>query len=265
MADTALETALRRDRIIILISLALITLMAWAYLAWLGARMNLAQMGAMDHHMAGPVISPWHATDFIFMFLMWSIMMVGMMIPSAAPMILIHAGVARQAMRKSRIFAPTGWFAAGYLFAWTGFAVLATSMQWALEQAALLSPMAASISPVLGGALLIAVGIYQWTPLKNACLAQCQTPLLFLQRHGGFRPDRAGALYLGLLHGAYCIGCCWGLMLLLFVGGVMNMLWIATIAIFVLAEKVIPTGVMISRLGGLTFIASGIAVMAGLL
>lgn len=260
MNETALETALRRDRVFILMSLALITLIAWIYLVWLGTRMN---MGDMDQ-MSGIDLAPWHTADFIFMFLMWLIMMVGMMIPSAAPMILIHAGVARQATRQGRIFAPTAWFAAGYLFAWAGFAVLATLMQWALEQTALLSPMAASVSPVLGGALLIAVGVYQWTPLKNACLSQCQFPLLFIQRHGGFRRDRAGALSLGLLHGAYCIGCCWGLMALLFVGGVMNLLWIAAIAIFVLAEKIIPTGILISRLGGLVFIAAGMAVMLGL-
>ncbi len=136
-------------------------------------------------------------------------------------------------------------------------------MQWALERAALLTPMMASASNVFGGIVLIAAGLYQWAPLKNACLRQCQAPLLFIQRHGGFRSSLQGALALGGRHGAYCVGCCWVLMALLFVGGVMNVLWIAAISVFVLAEKVVPAGRVISRISGAIFIAGGVRLLVG--
>ena len=201
---------------------------------------------------------PWSAVQFLTMLLMWSVMMIGMMTPSVAPMILIYARVARQASARGTPFAPSGWFALGYFLAWTGFALLATLLQWALEGALLLSPMTASAGPVLGGALLIVAGLYQWTPLKNACLSQCQSPLAFIQRHGGFRGRSGAALGLGLRHGGYCIGCCWALMVLLFVAGVMNLLWIAAIAALVLAEKLIR-GRLFQRLAGLALVLAGSA------
>jgi predicted metal-binding membrane protein len=172
-------------------------------------------------------------------------------------MILIYARVGRQAAAQGKPFAPAGWFFAGYLLAWVGFALLATTAQWALERTALLDPMIASASQAFGGIVLIAAGVYQWTPLKDRCLAQCQSPLVFIQRQGGFRRDPPGSLVLGLRHGAYCVGCCWVLMVLLFVGGVMNLLWIAAISAFVLIEKIVPVGRLISRIAGLGFVAAG--------
>jgi predicted metal-binding membrane protein len=169
-----------------------------------------------------------------------------MMAPSAAPMILMYARMGRQAAVAGTPLAATGWFAAGYFLAWIGFSVLATIVQWALERAALLDTAMASASNVLGGIVLIGTGVYQWTPLKDVCLRQCQTPLLFLMRHGGFRGEMPGCLLLGLRHGAYCVGCCWVLMTLLFVGGVMNVLWIAVLALLVLQEKLTPIGRVIS-------------------
>src|SRR5262249_29962408 len=139
------------------------------------------------------------------------------------------------------------WFAAGYVLAWIGFSLAATILQWTIERAALLDSRMTSVSSVLGGLALIATGIYQWTPLKDVCLAQCQTPLQFLMRHGGFRGDVPGCLLLGLRHGAYCVGCCWVLMALLFVDGVMNVLWIALLALLVLLEKLTPFGRWIAR------------------
>ena len=136
--------------------------------------------------------------------------------------------------------AATGWFAAGYLLAWIGFSLAATLLQWVLEREALLDPRMAIASNLLGAIVLIAAGVYQWTPLKDVCLAQCQSPLRFLMRHGGFRSDLRGCLLLGLRHGAYCVGCCWVLMALLFVVGVMNVLWIALLALLVLLEKLTP-------------------------
>src|SRR5262249_22818957 len=162
-----------------------------------------------------------------------------MMAPSAAPMILMYARVGRQAAAEGTPFAATGWFAGGYFLAWIGFSLVATVAQWTLERSALLdvaigsarNARGRSTPNAVGGAILIAAGVYQWTPLKDVCLTQCQSPLLFLMRHGGFRRDAFGCLLLGLRHGAYCVGCCWMLMALLFVGGVMNVLWIALLAL----------------------------------
>jgi len=173
-------------------------------------------------------------------------------------MLLIHARVARQAAAAQRPIAGTAWFAGGYLLAWVGFALGATFLQAVLERALLLTPAMASASNVFGGIILIVAGLYQWTPLKNACLTQCQSPLLFFQRHGGIGRDARGSLRLGILHGLYCVGCCWALMALLFVGGIMNVLWIAAIALFVLLEKLVARGQLISRLAGLGAIAAGV-------
>jgi predicted metal-binding membrane protein len=225
-----------------------------------GFRMIPAGMGLMM-----PVSAPWQPVEFAFVLAMWAVMMVGMMTPSAVPMILIYARLGRQAAAQSKPFAATGWFAAAYLLTWAGFALVATAAQWGLQRATLLDPTMASASQVLGGIVLVAAGIYQWTPLKDRCLAQCQSPLLFIQRQGGFRRDRSGSLALGARHGAYCVGCCWALMALLFVGGVMNVLWIAAIAIFVLAEKVIPARRLISRIGGAGFIGGAVWLLAAAL
>jgi predicted metal-binding membrane protein len=269
MTASALERAVRRDRAIVAVALALIATLAWAYTVRLAHHMDMVGADAADASMAGmmrPRLADWSGGDALFIFAMWAVMMVAMMTPSAAPMVLVHARVARQALERSKPFAATGWFAAGYLLAWTGFAAVATAAQWSLERAALLTPAMAASSNVLGGAVLIAAGLYQWTPLKDACLAQCRSPFLFLQRHGGLRADIRGSLSLGARHGFYCIGCCWALMLLLFVGGVMNIAWIAAIAILVLLEKVMPHGRILARalgsalvFGGVWLIAAGLA------
>ena len=265
MTDSRLERVLKRDRFVLLAALAALAAIAWAYLAWMGAMPPEPMAGHDGRSEMAPGFARWSAGDFLAMLLMWAVMMVGMMTPSAAPMILIYARVGRKAESGGTPFAPAGWFASGYLLAWTGFAIGATLLQWLLEQAMLVSPATASAGPLPGGLLLIAAGLYQWTPLKYACLAQCQSPLQFIQRHGGFRGDRAGALALGLRHGFYCIGCCWALMLLLFVGGVMNLLWIAAIAILVLAEKLIPAGRLVSRAAGAAMIFGGAALAAGMI
>ena len=264
MADAAIEAVLRRDRVIVAAALVMLTALAWAYVWWLGTDMDMGGMDMSGFRMipAGmglmmPTSAPWTATEFAFVFAMWAVMMIGMMAPSATPMILIYARVGRQAARQGKPLAASAYFAAGYLLTWTGFAVAATSAQWALERAALLTPMMAAASDMFSGAVLIAAGVYQWTPLRDVCLRQCESPLLFIQRHGGFRSDLLGTLALGARHGAYCIGCCWVLMALLFVGGVMNVLWIAAIAILVLAEKVIPAGRVISRIAGVGLFAGG--------
>jgi predicted metal-binding membrane protein len=194
---------------------------------------------------------------------MWWIMMIAMMTPSATPTILLYARVYRHALVQGQIqdkLAPTGAFAAGYLLVWLGFAAAAATLHWALERTGLVSGMMmGSQSRLLSGVVLITAGVYQLSPLKNICLAHCRTPTSFLSRH--WRPRALGALRLGAMHGGYCVGCCWLLMALLFVGGVMNLTWIAALAILVLVEKVLPPGQWVGRGVGIALIVWGVATL----
>ncbi|GAA4118168.1 DUF2182 domain-containing protein [Aminobacter aganoensis] len=269
MSPTRLELLLKRDRAVVLGAIVAVAALAWAYVIWLAASMAAAPSGTampgmemsgtdmpgMDGALA-PALRGWSVGEFAFMFAMWAIMMVGMMLPSVAPMLLVYAGVARQAGSRGKPFAATAWFAAGYLLVWVAFSMLATAAQWVLETVLLLTPMS-GLGARLGGVVLIAAGIYQCTPLKDVCLSACQSPLQFIMRHGGFRSDRRGAINLGIEHGAYCIGCCWALMAILFVVGIMNLLWVAAIAAFILAEKVLPVGHLVSRAAGAVLIVTG--------
>jgi predicted metal-binding membrane protein len=234
MTQSALEAVLRRDRLIVAGALAVNVALAWANVLELAADMDMGGMDMTGFRMipAGlglmaPANAPWRAIEFAFVFVMWAFMMVGMMAPSVAPMILMYSRVGRQGNIKGKPLVATGWFAAGYFLTWIGFSLAATLVQWMIERATLLDSRMASASNILGAIVLIAAGVYQWSPLKDACLAQCQSPIGFLMRYGGFRGDLPGSLLMGLRHGAYCIGCCWALMALLLVGGVMNVLWIA--------------------------------------
>lgn len=264
MSDAALAAVLRRDRAVVIAALAIIAALAWADLYWLADDMRMGGMDMTGYRMipAGqglmmPADAPWQPIEFAYVVVMWVVMMIGMMTPSVAPMILLYARIGRQAAETAKPFAASAWFAAGYLLAWTAFSLAATAAQWALQRAALLTPMMESASNILGGVALIVAGLYQWTPLKDACLAYCQAPLTFIMRHGGFRREPAGALALGARHGIYCIGCCWALMALLFVFGIMNLIWIAALAILVLLEKALPFGRIVARLAGVAFIAAG--------
>jgi predicted metal-binding membrane protein len=227
--------------------------LAWAYILYLARGMN-------DPDLSGLPMEPWGGVDFLFRFGMWAVMMVAMMVPTAAPMILLFATVNRRRREQQGPFVPTGVFLAGYVVIWSGFAALATLAMWGLHSAALLSPMMVSTSPLLGGALLLVAGAFQWSPLKRLCLTHCRTPLGFLMSE--WREGTWGALRMGLRHGSYCVGCCWVLMTLLFVTGVMNLLWVAAIAIFVLVEKVAPAGPWLSRVTGLLLAGGGAWVVA---
>jgi predicted metal-binding membrane protein len=252
-----METILKRDRLIVFAALAATTLLAWGYMVHEARGMNLT--GACccaGMSMSGPDIHPWSTVTLIPLFLMWAEMMVAMMLPSAAPMILTFAKVQRNRREQERPFVATGIFVFGYLAIWMGFSAVAAILQWALHAKALVSPMMVSTSPLLGGTLLIAAGIFQWTPIKNACLSKCCTPLNFLMT--GWREGKWGAFAMGLKHGVQCAGCCWFLMLLLFVAGVMNIWWIAIITILVLIEKVVPRGLFLGKIAGVLFVAWGV-------
>ena len=238
----------------ILAAIVGITALSWLYLVDIARGMAREPMSMMGLH-------PWSPAHFGMMFAMWAIMMVGMMLPSATPTTLVYAAVARKASREGAPVAPVAAFVAGYLLMWTLFSFAATVAQWGLERAALLSPMMASNSPALGGALLVGAGLYQLTPFKDACLEHCRSPAHFIAGH--WRPGTLGALRMGLEHGAYCLGCCWVLMGLLFFGGVMNLLWIAAIALFVLLEKVMPYGAGGGRWAGVGMILAGALVLLG--
>jgi predicted metal-binding membrane protein len=189
------------------------------------------------------------------MFLMWWVMMIGMMLPSAAPMTLTFATVNRRRRELGTPYVPTAAFVSGYLLAWGAFSVAATAAQWALEHAALMPPMTRLSSPLVGGLVFVAAGLYQLTPLKHACLRRCRSPLAFVLER--WQEGTAGALRMGAEHGAYCLGCCALLMALLFVGGVMNLLWAAAIGALVLVEKLLPAGEALARGAGVAAIAFG--------
>jgi len=228
-----------------------ITALAWSYLGY--------QSWAMDHmdqvDMAMPSLQAWGAEDLALVFTMWVIMMIGMMAPSASPMVLLFARIQNGRPGSGQPMVASGLFLLGYLLAWTGFSLAATLIQWGMHAALLSTPALAGAGSILGGAVLIAAGLYQWTPAKRACLTHCRTHLAFL--FAEWREGAQGALVMGLRHGLYCIGCCWLLMLILFVVGVMNLLWIALLAAFVLAEKTPPHGAWIGRVSGLALIVWG--------
>jgi predicted metal-binding membrane protein len=255
---TRLEAVLRRDRAVILSGIAMVALAGWAYLVYLGRQMaTMGEKGAMGMapHMAMPHMQSWGAVELLLLFVMWAVMMVAMMAPSAAPLVLMFARANRRKGGR-RVVGSAGILLLGYLLVWIGFSAVATLAQWRLHAAAVLSPMMASTSPILGSVLLVAAGVFQFTPLKRACLVRCRTPLSFLM--SDWREGQWGALVMGLKHGTYCVGCCWLLMTLLFVTGVMNLLWIAAIAVFVLVEKVVPKGDLIGRFAGAALIVAGI-------
>jgi len=255
---------LRRDRVVIVLAVALLSASAWGYLFCPSADMG---MGGMD--MTGlrmipsgmglmmPTDTPWRPMEFAFVFAMWTVMMVGMMTPSAAPMFLMYARVGRQTEALGKPLSATVWFAAGYFLVWVAFALFATFVQWALERTALLDFSMATTDYTLGGLVFVAAGLYQWTRLNDLCLAQCQRPFEFVISHGGYRRAAPGCLVLGFRHGVYCVGCCWALMALLLVGGVMNVLWIVLLALLAFLERVTSMGRLIARLAGILLVAGG--------
>jgi predicted metal-binding membrane protein len=291
-----LEEVLRRDRKVVTVVLVTVITASWLYLlAGAGTGMYPHEMamllpaqkrtepsmpgtasmsghetmtGAGHSSMVGMLMSPvtWTPGYALFMVSMWWLMMIAMMLPSAAPMVLLHAAVTRKGLARAdhtgpnvpshRLLSATTAFIAGYLAVWGAFSVVAVVVQWALERGSLLSVMMMSTSKLLGSGLLVAAGVWQLTPFKAVCLRHCRSPIRFLSTH--WRTGAGGAFRMGIEHGVFCLGCCWFLMALLFYGGVMNLLWIIGLALLVLAEKMMPAGVAFGRVTGLLLIAWGV-------
>jgi len=245
----AVATLPRRDLVTIAGSLTAVALLAWLYLFSLAADMSGDMGMAM---MAAP---RWTPAYFFMMFLMWSIMMVAMMLPSVMPTVMIYRLIARKAANENRPVRATGVFVAGYIVVWNGFSLLATLGQLFLDNTALISPMMVVENPYLVGTLLIVAGAWQLSPLKEQCLEHCRSPVTFISTH--WRKGALGAAMLGFRHGLFCLGCCWAIMALLFVGGVMNLLWIALLSVYVLAEKLLPMGRNGGRYAGYVLLFAG--------
>ena len=272
-----LESVLRRDRLVVVIALVAVIVLSWVYvLAGAGMDMSAFEMtrmtqpvGVIDStqpsvqgmSMGGTAVGgtmvtgAWTVGYAVVIFFMWWVMMFGMMLPSAAPLLLLFARMMRKEKDKGAPYVPTGVFALGYVIMWAAFSAIATGAQWGLEASGLLSGIMVGTSAVLGAGLLIAAGVWQLTPWKNACLRHCRSPIGFLSAH--WRPGRTGAFKMGLVHGAFCLGCCWFLMALLFYGGVMNLYWIIGLALYILIEKLLPAGARIGQLTGVILIAWG--------
>jgi predicted metal-binding membrane protein len=258
---SAVEQVLRRERAVIAAGLAALTVLAWIYL-WRGAGTDMAGLAmttvALFPHLQAEPMPGMEAMPFAWAtaVAMWWVMMIAMMTPSAAPFILLYGRVLRHAEAqetRDRAYAPSAFLVAGYLAGWLGFSVVAAALQRALEPAGLISPMMLwSRSAALSAAVLAAAGLYQLSPLKGACLRQCRGPVEFLTRR--WRPGRFGAFAMGVEHGAWCVGCCWMLMTLLFVGGLMNFAWIAALTFLVLVEKLTPAGPIVSRISGVVLL-----------
>ena len=254
--DTA--TSFASDRAFAIAALLALCGLAWAYLLYFAWGMAHMDVGAGMAIM--PRMASWQGADVALVFAMWAIMMIAMMLPSAAPMLVLFAALSRK-LREPRPRSEFFTFVGGYVAVWSGFSLLATLVQWGLLETRLVSPMMQASSRWLSGVLLLAAGLYQLTPLKQACLARCRSPLAFLTAE--WRKGLRGALVMGVRHGLFCLGCCWLAMLLLFVLGIMNVVWIAVLAAFILAEKTLPGSRWLSATGALVFIGWGIALLLG--
>jgi len=258
-AQVTFEALLMRDRLVVSVCLAAVTGLA-AYYIYTGAGMGMSvlQMTSSMRHM-GAATRDWSLAYALVMFTMWWVMMIAMMLPSAAPVILLSAALNRRSQGDTPPYGSVAAFTLGYLLAWGGFSLVAVLLQFWLEQSGLLSMHMESVSDPLTGILLIAAGAWQLSPVKSACLRHCRSPVAFLTRSR--RPGTAGALYMGAHHGLYCLGCCWFLMALLFVGGVMNLYWIVGLAVFVFAEKVLVMGRALGYVAGICLLVAGAAVL----
>ncbi|MFS8981141.1 DUF2182 domain-containing protein [Cupriavidus necator] len=275
--DATLEAVVRRDRLVVVTALTTVIALSWAYLlsgagmgmsafemtrvSQLGIARSMSEEGMAG--MAGMAMmtrAVWTPGYAVLMFLMWWVMMVAMMLPGAAPVILLFATINRRQREAGHPYVATGIFAFGYLAAWAGFSLVAVVLQWGFERTGILSSMLVATNAIFGGLLLLAAGVYQLTPIKHSCLRHCRAPLSFLSTH--WVRGARGALRMGLLQGAFCVGCCWLLMGLMFCGGVMNFYWISSLALFVLFEKTVPAGHWLAYATGVVLLIWGAGMLA---
>ena len=240
----------RQSRIIVIVGIVILSVLAWGYMVYLGWDISAADFSASHH------TQDHHSTNFLFIFIMWSVMMVAMMVPSAAPTIIMFDTIVHKKHRNTYRFSPTIFFVAGYLVAWTVYSGFAAIAQLWLQNSALISTTMSKGTPIVSGILLVVAGLFQFSPLKYACLKHCRSPMGFFIIH--WQDGQKGALEMGLRSGIYCVGCCWAIMVLMFVAGVMNIFWMAVLAVFILAEKLIPWGRRFSQLSGFLMIAWGL-------
>ena len=247
---------LSRDQLTVAAALLAVAALAWLFLILRG---DLMAAGSMDP-MESMTLHTWSASDYVLTWTMWVVMMAAMMLPSIIPLTHVYVAIGRKARRQGSQVPPTAVFVAGYLLVWTAFSLLATTAQLMLDRAAVLTDSARTTSLSVAGGLLLATGIYELTPLKRSCLRVCRGPVDFVARR--WRKGTIGALQLGAHAGMFCLGCCALLMTLLFVGGVMNLLWVAIVAAFVLVEKVVPGGDLTSRLAAVALTLGGLGLLA---
>lgn len=259
-AIATIERLIRRDRLFMIVGLLATTSLAWIYLVRESAGMGAMAAEAQMHAAMGMAdMRAWGLADWFGLFVMWALMMVAMMLPSAAPVMVLVLGVyRRRADTRARMSAAA--FVVGYLLAWTGFSLVASVGQVALHRAALLSPDMHLRSAAVSGVVLLIAGVYQWLPIKHTCLTHCRSPLGFLSQH--WHEGSIGGLTLGLHHGAFCIGCCWLLMTMLFAVGVMNLVWVAALAALVLGEKLLRGGEVLGRVAGVAAAGWGLYLLA---
>jgi len=256
----SLENILRQQRRVVISALLLIGTLAWVYtLTGVGMGMNAFQMTSQISNPMAMATGEWSLSYSILMLVMWWIMMIAMMLPSAAPTILLAAALNSRSTARQAPYGSAGYFTLGYLLAWLFFSAVAVATQWSLQETGQLSAMMHSQSKLLTGVLLIAAGLWQFGPIKQACLKHCRSPVEFLTRRR--RPGNYGALSMGIEHGSYCLGCCWFLMALLFVGGVMNLYWIAGLAVYVLVEKLFRHGEKFGKVTGAGLVGWGFVVL----
>lgn len=252
---TFLEYLLRRERLFLAVVFLLISLLSWLWIAAMARDMY----GPMRGLAAWMMTPGWDATHLLLLWGMWAVMMIAMMLPSASPTLLLYLRAARLQEHNSQAALRVYAVAAGYLSVWGAFSIGATLLQRVLATQKILSPMMEPVSAYFSASILLIAGIYQMTPLKRACLRSCRSPLSFLMRR--WQPGWMGAYRLGLEHGAYCLGCCWALMLLLFAGGVMNLSVIAALTAWILVEKLLPPGEHAARVSGILLIATGVYIL----
>lgn len=246
----------RGERRRVAVAIGIATLAAWAATWWFAW-----EMGTMDHAAMPPLhAQTWTNLDLLMAFLMWAAMMVAMMLPSALPMIDAVATIAGRRKARGDAYTPASVFVVGYLVVWVGFSAFATVVQWTLHKAALLTPMMENASPVMAGVLFLLAGAYQFAPFKYACLTKCRSPAAFVLTE--WRDGAVGAVIMGLRHGGFCVGCCWALMGLLFAVSVMDLRWVAALALLVAIEKIAPFGVAFARALGIVSATTGIWLLA---